>query len=71
MASRGRPTLQKRLREQQREQRRRDKEQRREERRREREDTNPGTGGANDVDPDLAGIVPGPQRQPWMEDSSD
>lgn len=65
MAGRSRPTLQKRLREQNRDQKRREKEQRREERKREGGGDTSAAGG---VDPDLDGIVPGPQRQPWMED---
>ncbi|HWM85097.1 MAG TPA: hypothetical protein VNO33_04645 [Kofleriaceae bacterium] len=67
MSGRGRPSLEKRLREQARQQRAREKEQRRAERKREK-DSRPqdGTG----VDPDLEGIVPGPQEQPWMDDSS-
>ena len=65
MAGRSRPTLQKRLREQNRDQKRREKEQRREDRKREGGPDPAATGVA---DPDLDGIVPGPQRQPWMED---
>ncbi|HKE17041.1 MAG TPA: hypothetical protein VKB80_19340 [Kofleriaceae bacterium] len=68
MAGRSRPSIEKRLREQARQQRQREKEQRRAERRRERDsrpgDPQNGTG----VDPDLEGIVPGPQEQPWMND---
>lgn len=66
MAGRSRPTLQKRLREQNRDQKRREKEQRREERKREG-GGDPSAAGSG-PDPDLDGIVPGPQRQPWMED---
>jgi hypothetical protein len=67
MSGRGRPSIEKRMREQQRQQRQREKEQRRAERKRERESRPAGdsTGG----DPDLEGIVPGPQPQPWMDDS--
>jgi hypothetical protein len=68
VSGRGRPSLDKRLREQARQQRQREKEQRRAERRRERE-ARPDGGGADGADPDLAGIVPGPQPQPWMDDS--
>jgi hypothetical protein len=68
MAGRSRPSIEKRMREQARQQRQREKEQRRAERRRDRDargDPQDGTGG---VDPDLEGIVPGPQPQPWMTD---
>jgi hypothetical protein len=67
VAGRSRPSLEKRLREQQRQQRQREKEQRRAERKRERESRGPTQGG---VDPDLEGIVPGPQPQPWMDDDN-
>jgi hypothetical protein len=70
MSGRGRPSIEKRMREQQRQQRAREKEQRRAERKREK-DSRPGgqdTPGA--VDPDLEGIVPGPQPQPWMDDNT-
>ena len=65
MSGRSRPSLEKRLREQQRQQRQREKEQRRAERKREKDSRPP---GAPAVDPDLDGIVPGPQEQPWMEE---
>jgi hypothetical protein len=67
MSGRGRPSIEKRMREQQRQQRAREKEQRRAERKRER-DSRPAADGATG-DPDLEGIVPGPQPQPWMDDS--
>jgi len=67
VSGRSRPSLEKRLREQQRQQRAREKEQRRAERKRER-DQRP-DGAAATVDPDLEGIVPGPQEQPWMDES--
>lgn len=67
MAGRSRPSIEKRLREQARQQRAREKEQRRAERRRERETRPDGTAGP---DPDLEGIVPGPQPQPWMDDEN-
>jgi hypothetical protein len=60
----GRPTQQKRLREQAKQQKQKDKAERRAERQREKESRG---GGASGVDPDLAGIVPGPQPLPeWM-----
>lgn len=68
MSGRGRPSIEKRMREQQRQQRAREKEQRRAERKRER-DSRPAADGATGGDPDLEGIVPGPQPQPWMDDS--
>jgi hypothetical protein len=68
MSSRGRPSLEKRLREQARQQRAREKEQRRADRKRERDARPDGSPAAGD--PDLDGIVPGPQQQPWMDDSN-
>lgn len=69
MSGRGRPSIEKRMREQQRQQRAREKEQRRAERKRERE-SRPGGQDGTGVDPDLEGIVPGPQPQPWMDDNN-
>lgn len=61
----GRPTQQKRLREQAKQQKQKDKAERRAERQREKESRGGAAGGA---DPDLAGIVPGPQPLPdWMD----
>jgi len=57
---RPRPTQQKRLREQTRDQRKREKAERRAERQRDRASRDPADG-----DPDLAGIVPGPQPPLW------
>jgi hypothetical protein len=62
----GRPSLAKRLREQARDQKARDKAQRRQERASRTDQDAPGG-----EDPDLAGIVPGPQEQPWMHDPRD
>lgn len=70
MSGRGRPSLEKRRREQQRQQRAQDKANRRAERRSNPRDIPPGAPGQV-VDPDLEGIVPGPQRQPWMEDPTE
>jgi hypothetical protein len=58
MANRSRPTLQKREREKAKQERQRQKEQRRQEAKERKGTTSPRTG---DEDPDLAGIVPGPQ----------
>jgi hypothetical protein len=58
MANRSRPTLQKREREKAKQEKQRQKEQRRQEAKERRGTTMPHTG---DEDPDLAGIVPGPQ----------
>jgi hypothetical protein len=58
MANRSRPTLQKREREKAKQERQRQKEQRRQEAKERRGSVAPRTG---DEDPDLAGIVPGPQ----------
>ncbi len=61
----GRPTQQKRLREQAKQQKQKDKAERRAERQREKETTR---GTPDGADPDLAGIVPGPQPLPsWMD----
>ena len=65
MSRGGRPSLAKRLREQARDQKARDKEQKRQER------ANRPARSEDGVDPDLAGIVPGPQEQPWMNDPND
>jgi hypothetical protein len=51
-------SVNKRIKEKAREEKQRDKSQRREERRKEREQREPAAPG---VDPDIAGIVPGPQ----------
>jgi hypothetical protein len=58
MANRSRPTLQKREREKAKQERQRQKEQRRQDAKERRGTVAPRTG---DEDPDLAGIVPGPQ----------
>jgi hypothetical protein len=65
MSRGGRPSLAKRLREQARDQKARDKAQRRQEK-----SSRPANSPDDGVDPDIAGIVPGPQAQPWMEDPS-
>ena len=66
MSRGGRPSLAKRLREQARDQKARDKEAKRQERA-----NRPDRSASDGEDPDLAGIVPGPQAQPWMNDPGD
>lgn len=58
MASAGRPSITKRLKEQARREQRKRKEERREQRREDRANRPPAESGE---DPDIAGIVPGPQ----------
>lgn len=65
MASHPKVSAQKRARERARQERQKEKAQRREEAR-ERRGTAPRIGG--DGDPDIAGIVPGPQASPWGDD---
>jgi hypothetical protein len=67
VATHSRPTLQKREREKARQQRQKDKEARRQEAKERRRNLPPRPG---DLDPDIAGIVPGPQpRDPeWEEE---
>jgi hypothetical protein len=62
------PTLQKRQREKERQSRQREKEALRRQRREERAQRPPGEPG---VDPDIAGIIPGPQPIPEEEELSD
>lgn len=64
MATNGRPTLNKRMRERQRQQKIRDKEDRRRDRKRDKDRKADAPDG---VDPDIAGIVPGPQPIPWLD----
>ena len=66
MAGRGRPTYLKRQREAARQRRKMDKAEKRAQRKADKEGQE--STAPPDVDPDIAGIVPGPQRQPWMED---
>ena len=69
MANRSRPTLQKREREKAKQERQRQTEQRRQEAKERRGTVAPRTG---DEDPDLAGIVPGPQPlADWQIDDVD
>jgi hypothetical protein len=65
MVNRSRPTLLKREREKARQQRQKDKTARRLEAK-SRKSAGPRREG--DEDPDIAGIVPGPQPMPWLDD---
>jgi hypothetical protein len=64
--SKARPSITKRRKEEARKQRQREKEARRAQRAAERETR---AGAAPDEDPDIAGIVPGPQPLPWENES--
>lgn len=68
MASSGRPTITKRQRERAREERRRAKAEKRAQRKAEKE-ARPEV--PNGEDPDLAGIVPGPQPIPWEQEDEE
>jgi hypothetical protein len=61
-----RPTQNKRARERARQERRQEKEARRADKARQQ----PKPASADGEDPDIAGIVPGPQRSPWDDDES-
>lgn len=65
MVNRSRPTLLKRQREKERQQRQKDKAARRVEAKSRKSDEPRREG---DEDPDIAGIVPGPQPMPWLEE---
>jgi hypothetical protein len=66
MASRPKVTQQKRARERARQERQQEKLRRRDEAKVRR--ANMPAGAAGDEDPDIAGIVPGPQPSPWGDD---
>jgi hypothetical protein len=66
MASRPKVTQQKRARERARQERQQEKLRRRDEAKVRRANTP--TGAAGDEDPDIAGIIPGPQPSPWGDD---
>ena len=68
MATRGPLGRGKRERERARAEKQKAKAQRREETKQRRNDTVPGD---PNVDPDIAGIVPGPQPNPWLDDLED
>ena len=65
MANRTRPTLEKRAKERARQEKRKQKEERRASAKAQKA-TNPRSEG--EEDPDIAGIVPGPQPSPWGDD---
>jgi hypothetical protein len=65
VANRTRPTLEKRAKERARQEKRKQKEERRANAKLQRA-ANPRPAGAED--PDIAGIVPGPQPSPWGDD---
>lgn len=65
MANRTRPTLEKRAKERARQEKRKLKDERRATARAQRGNAPRAAGGE---DPDIAGIVPGPQPSPWGED---
>ena len=68
MASRTRPTLEKRARERAKQEKRKLKEERRAQAKADKASNPRGPGGE---DPDIAGIVPGPQASPWGDDEED
>jgi hypothetical protein len=68
VANRPRPTLEKRAKERARQEKRQKKEERRASAKLQRSQ-NPRVEGGED--PDIAGIVPGPQPSPWGEDEGD
>jgi hypothetical protein len=67
MASRPKVTQQKRARERARQERQQEKVRRREENKVRRANT-PGAPGGGGEDPDIAGIIPGPQPSPWGDE---
>jgi hypothetical protein len=68
VANRTRPTLEKRAKERARQEKRQKKEERRANAKIQRSQ-NPKQGGGED--PDIAGIVPGPQPSPWGEEGEE
>jgi hypothetical protein len=68
VANRTRPTLEKRAKERARQEKRKQKEERRATAKQQRV-ANPRQEGGED--PDIAGIVPGPQPSPWGEDEEE
>jgi len=68
MANRTRPTLEKRAKERARQEKRKLKEERRATAKAQRATTPRGSEGE---DPDIAGIVPGPQPSPWGEEEDE
>ena len=68
MANRTRPTLEKRAKERARQEKRKQKEERRANAKLQRSQTNRTDAGE---DPDIAGIVPGPQPSPWGDEEEE
>jgi hypothetical protein len=68
VANRPRPTLEKRAKERARQEKRQKKEERRASAKLQRSQNQRAEGGE---DPDIAGIVPGPQPSPWGEDEEE
>ena len=68
MANRTRPTLEKRAKERARQEKRQKKEERRANAKLQRSQNTKQEGGE---DPDIAGIVPGPQPSPWGEEEEE
>jgi hypothetical protein len=67
MANRTKVTQQKRARERAKQERMQEKSRRREEAK-SRKANEPQLAGSGDEDPDIAGIIPGPQPSPWDDD---
>lgn len=65
MANRTRPTLEKRAKERARQEKRKQKDERRASAKAQKSNAPRGVG---DEDPDIAGIVPGPQPSPWGDE---
>ena len=68
MANRTRPTLEKRAKERARQEKRKQKEERRVAAKTNKPLSPRGAGRAGEDDPDIAGIVPGPQPSPWGDE---
>jgi hypothetical protein len=68
MASRTKPTLEKRAKERARQEKRKLKEEKRANAKVQKANRPTGSG---DEDPDIAGIVPGPQPNPWGDDTDE
>jgi hypothetical protein len=65
VANRTRPTLEKRAKERARQEKRKQKDERRAQAKEQRSSSSRQPG---EIDPDIAGIVPGPQPNPWGDD---
>jgi hypothetical protein len=70
VANRTRPTLEKRAKERARQEKRKLKDERRAAAKVERANNPRVSGGRGGEDPDIAGIVPGPQPSPWGDDEN-